>query len=448
MNIELYKYSVFGFRFKLMLLLSLVYTSCTKGSLNPGKVFVSSSTYTTLIDSVTVQFSTIKLDSFVTSSASSALIGHHEHALLGSQEVKSYFPLVAPSSFDWDDEEVLDSIVLRLVPNGYYLGDTTELFDLEVYPLFEEIETSDDGYLYNLHSFQYDESNSLGKKQFRPKPGKGSAIEVRLKDEFAREIVDFMQAYENHVDKITLFKERFNGVVLNCDRNTTNSVLGITLADSVPHVRLYSHKVSLEKETIIRDLNLEVSSRNFNQFINHDSDNDYSTIASGQDKLVETASNGLLALQAGSGYEIRVDFPYLNNLLEIKQLGHEVKAELHIRPNSKLSPWSELPDLVYISELDRINANRNPLLTSEETALSGTLYLDKVYNEETFYVFDVSDYLNYRLTESIVDTEKGLVFSLPSDDLVNSFASLIVNGSSFSNNASQLYIYYYYYDNQ
>ncbi len=420
--------------------------SCSEGDLDIGQDFIDYSSYTALIDSVSIQLSTIKDDSVSTSAPKNALIGHYQHPLLGNQECRSFLPINAPTNYTWEDKEVLDSISLILRPSSYFLGDTSESMTINVHLLNESIEVNDDDYLSNNSSFEVIEDAPLGSYTFKPKPNSGERIEINLNTDFAERIIEFIQEYKNDDEKADLFRETFYGLRLSSTQSASNGVIGISTSDSIPYLRLYSHVVGLEKVSKYRDIELNNSSTSFNQIINYNQDNVYNQISTSKQKLVENESEGLSILQAGSGYKIRIDFPYLNNLLELKQLGHVIKAELHLIPDMTLQSWQDLPGTIYLSELDKNNVFQSYIVTSNNDAITPILYTDQLYDENSYYVCDISDYINALLSLDMIDTGYGLCMTLPVEDLSSSLDGLILKGNKSDGFSSKLHLYYYYYD--
>ncbi|MBI9064876.1 MAG: DUF4270 family protein [Marinilabiliaceae bacterium] len=427
----------------------LLTSGCSDGALDLGDSFVSTPTYTALIDSVSISLSTIRADSVATSGTETGLVGYYQHPSLGGQEAVSYFSISPSEDFTWDTKkDVFDSITFVVHPSGYSIGDTTSTFHLQVHQLSEEIEKHDDGKLYNVSHFGYDENKVLGKKSFNPFPKRKKKLEVKLDDALAQSIIDFMVTNHDHSDKTTLFREAYKGFALTCDTNLTRSVLGLSATDELASIRLYSHQVGIEMEEKERNFLLESSTKQFTQIINHNPNTIYNSLENGKDKLNESATNASSLLQSGSGYMVRVDFPYLNNLLEIKSEGRIVKAELIIRPLIGTFKHYELPPTLYLAEVNKVNNIERYFTDADGNPIAAMLVVDKMYNETTCYKYDVTSYLNYRITEPIIDSQTGLMIVLP-DDLNNkSLDHVTFGGHTNVQSQSELHIYYYYYDTE
>ena len=440
--------NIFLKSFLFLLSIGLSFSSCQKGELNLSDDFINSDSYTALIDTVSVQFSTIRADSIVTSSTGNGLVGYYHHPLMGGQEAKTYFAFNSPNEFNWDEtNEVFDSLVMVLHPNAYSIGDTAIDAKLQVNALSQKIEADDAGQLYNTSSFAYVDE-SIGHTLFRPFPKEKEKVTIRLSNAYAMDIINFLVTHENHDDKHTLFKEQFKGVVVNCDTNITRSVLGFSVNDTSAYLRLYSHISGLEKQELSKDFALSSGSEHFNQISSPNQAVIYNQIKDGKAVLKTNSSNNTALLQSGSGLKIRIDFPSLNNLLELKSKGHIIKAELRLKPNMDIMKTSDLPNQVYIGDIYIANDIWGYLLDSDEKPLKSVLNLDYLYHEETYYTFDLTYYINSRLTGQVVDIERGLVITLPDTHMGSSYTWLAINGQGQATNQSKLLLYYYYYDTE
>ncbi|MCU4155805.1 DUF4270 family protein [Carboxylicivirga sp. A043] len=422
------------------------FVSCQEGELDMDDNFIYTSTYTSLIDTVTIQLSTI-VDTVKTTSTGNALIGYHQHPIMGGQTAQSYFSLSAPSNFSWDTEkEVFDSLVLVLRPTGYSIGDTTVDALFNVHELTETIELNDDGSLYNTNSFAFKET-PISTESFRPYPQKEEEVNMRLDDTYAISIIDFLNTYKNHTDKNSLFEEDYKGFVINCDTTQTRAAMAFEVSDSTSYLRLYSHTVEQEKIEKEQTFSLK-STTQFNEIYAHNKDIIFNQLEDKKSRLTEQSTDGMVILQSGLGYKFRVDLPSLNNLIELETKGHIVKAELRIHPNMDIMQTDELPSTLYIGDIYRANEIWGYLTDTNSNLLTSVLTVDRMYHENTYYSFDLTYYINSRMQEAVVDTDQGLFITLPDDDMGSSLMWLAVNGHSITNNNSKLLLYYYYYDNE
>ncbi|HEX7869977.1 MAG TPA: DUF4270 family protein, partial [Chryseobacterium sp.] len=92
-----------------------------------------------LIDTLTVEMSTINFDSLVTSNKSRVLVGNYDDPLFGKVKSNSYFQLASDSyslisSTDTEAANyVFDSISMILKYDNYYYGDTTKVQTFDIH---------------------------------------------------------------------------------------------------------------------------------------------------------------------------------------------------------------------------------------------------------------------------------------------------------------------------
>lgn len=441
--------SLIKFLYLQFVLLSVLgLSSCQEGELDLGDDFISFPTYTALIDTVTIQLSTFKEDSVITSGTNHALIGFYHHPIMGGQEAKAYFSLNYPTDYSWDDEkQVFDSLVMILRTNAYSIGDTTINASFSAYRLNEQIVTNTDGKLYSTSSFNY-YPDAMAQKRFRPYPNQEKRLTMRMNDDFALEMIEFFKTYDNHTDKKNLFDEQFNGFVIQCDTNLTRAAIGFEVNDTACCLRMYSHTTGLEQKNIVDDFSLGNSTYQFNQLTSPNTSVIFNQPSNRKEVIKAKDSGNISLLQSGAGLKFRIDFPTLNNLLELKNMGYIIKAELRLKPDMAIMRTSDLPETIYIGEIYRANEIWGYLTDSDGNTLTSELHTDRVYHENTYYSFDLTSYINTRLQEDVVDTDQGLAINLPDADMGSTFNWLAINGQSTSTNASQLLLYYYYYDTE
>ena len=169
--------------FFLVLFISLV--ACRDESSDLGGKWLESKFRNVVIDTCTVRMSTLLMDSVNTSSEGVAFVGKYSDDNWGQLSAASYieynYQTFAP------DENIIyrfDSVTLRVLPIGEYLGDTLQLCRFRLHRLKETIELNN-GYLYNTSSLLYDES-PFSTVAMRIHPKEGYAVEARLPDDFGQ----------------------------------------------------------------------------------------------------------------------------------------------------------------------------------------------------------------------------------------------------------------------
>jgi hypothetical protein len=434
------------------LLISTLITSiqgCSEGTLNLGGDMIHTSTYTALVDTVSFTLSTIKKDSVVTSGTSTALIGSYHNPELGQLEAVTYFEMNYPANFNWDKKEVFDSITLVLHPNGYSLGDTLVPLALYVNQLAEEIKMEDGSSQYNTSSFSYHKEDTIGHLVKQIRPSCDQPIEFRLCDNFGQKIIQYIEANEDAVNISSLYKEHFKGIRIQSDTALSHSICGFSVSDTASFMKIYSHRTLYEKEEINRELPFNTNTNQFNQIINHNNTSTYAQIDHPKAQLSEYVNDGKALINACTGYSIRIDFPFLNNLMELKQQGRIVRADLFLKPVKGTYKMNELPASFNIAYIDKNNNTGDQLITYDGQPLTGSLIeTDDINLETVFYQVDLTSYLNEKISQTLIPPNEGISLELPSNLSNNTLDYLILSGQSNQTNQSELLIYYYKYDLQ
>src|SRR4030042_4307130 len=117
MNIKIIIYSV---------LIFLIAVSCDDNleTLPLGKEIMKPSSRLVLIDTFSIDMSTVILDSIPTSGTDLLLTGIYNDNNLGKIVTKSYFQVGFPKKYSVDKQEYFDSVSLIITYSGYSYGDT------------------------------------------------------------------------------------------------------------------------------------------------------------------------------------------------------------------------------------------------------------------------------------------------------------------------------------
>ncbi len=422
----------------------ILFYRCSDGDLDLGKKFVKTNTYTQKIDTVTIQLSTIISDSVTTSGASNNLVGFFSHDLIGEQQATSYTGINAPSTFTWDtdleDPEIYDSCVFYFTLDGYTIGDTTQLFTLNISELTEDIEAADDGYFYSHFTVDYN-TEPIASLSFYPRPVHEPDHSVKVDDDFAERIITFMRKYKNHEDKTTLYYEQFPGISLWS--NEAECALGMYTADTSSYFTIYSHKQDAETEDIERTISFRTS-YSFHHL--ETTENGIFDLDSREDRLSSEETENVSILQGSSGYKIRVDMPYLENLKNILDGGYLVKALLQVETNLDYQDIDELPTSLYIGELDKWNRITTYLYDSSGDLNTGSLQTDYIYNEDNYYIFDVTTWVRAQLAKDITTSDYGFVLDFDSDLNSETLTYFFANAQNTGTKKTKLITYIYKYD--
>lgn len=400
-----------------------LFQSCYDESNEYGNNLVSSVFRNISTDTSTVTVTTLLIDSLETSGKSIAMLGEYTHPIWGKITASSYISYNCPSySTDIDETVVLDSLILSFRYQGYYIGDTLQPIGFSVHKLTEKIRLNDNDYLYNSSSFAY-EPEALANHTFLPRPNSDERVEVRLPDEMGQ---DFLTRFHKRDDQMTseYFEDYFKGLVVIPDGTGSQSLVALQVADTSATLVLHYHIID-EKEN---EQELTFAPNTTTQFNHIDHDRSGTAMEAypvGQKEIPSTGLDNRGVLFGGLGWYSRLEFPYLNNILMQGEKVTIESAYLKIYPEpGTFSATNALPDSIYLYIADENNVITDAVTDYlGEEVQSGTLIKNDTYDEETYYYFDITDFMQQELgTFGMYKHNLQLVF--PEDVYTTTFRNL------------------------
>lgn len=331
-----------------------------------------------LIDTVTIKAFTKREDSLSSDEKTYALLGSYLDPVFGYTEASFVTQMrLASSNISFGENPIADSIVMCLDYRSYY-GDTTIAQTIEIYELEKSIYL-DSTYYSNFNIGDYTPSQKLiGTKTYLPQPN-DSCLVIRLNDTFAQQIVS---ANSDQLLNNDNFLQFFKGFYVRTQPNMDqSSIIYFNLLSTKSKVTLYYHNSEGSQKY---DFVFNSSCARINLF-NHNYD--LSTISSINDT---TGSDSLLFLQAMSGLNAKITFPYISNFTNFPLLAF-VRAELivPIKTDDASSSIYKAP-----SKLLLVAYNNNGEYEFLPDYFVGTDYFGgNVNNEYTEYRFNISRYI-------------------------------------------------------
>ncbi len=415
-----------------MLCLSIV-TSCSDPMSEVGTDFFDEVSFQLESwDSLTMELSTVQFDSVITNYPDRLLIGSYDQEIIGLVNSESYI------TFGNDGFELLanhnskkyERATVTLYYDGYSIGDTLMSQKLEVYALLDEIDTDDDGNLYSFSSFEKELDDlgvviPLGEIEFVPRPISGDSVEIKLIDEFG---ISVFERFETNVTS-SEFLDLLKGLVITSKES--NAIVGFT---GQPSLNIYYREYSDEDtgEQLMRFYPNDQSYLS-NHIVCDRSSTNLSSLTVDQ-SLDSKDTEGVVFAQGGLGLGIRIDMPYLKDLLERDEelLIEEVYVELSIK--------NEIPEdigsLISGATLYKVDKNNNVLYIYETIP---EWYLDLEYVGATnYFKIDVTAFVKEQLTVNSTDNEEALLLSLPTERYQHSLDQIMIgdqaNGSEIKLN--------------
>lgn len=422
------------------ILISIAVSSCTNTQSDIGNTFFQSHSNILSIDTVTVNMSTVYLDSVRTSGTGVALLGSYDDSIYGINQSSTYLQVGAPSVQSISSvTAVYDSLCFVLLPNHYFIGDTSQNFNVTVYQLNQLLALNQtEPVLFNTSSFDYNPA-PIGSWTGRIYPHLKDTVYVRLSDQLGNTL---FTAIENNPDRLStdnLFINNYlNGLMLNS--NTSGAIYGFEASgDTSAYMRLYYHSNINAKAELYTNFYLTNNSLQFNHISTNTNNTPFAQI-NGNNKMVNAMqTNRRSLLQPLSNYAIRLSFPYLQNLAHLGRYVKIISAQLTVRPEPGTYTFNRpLPSSLPICAVENYYTVLDTL-TGSNGVEHGNPVIDYVYNNSS-YTYDLTQYVINQLQAANDYSKNDLMLVLPYPSFNTTFQQLVVSNKLSANPGLQLSI--------
>jgi len=430
-----------------LLLFLALFTSCQtdnlEGDFVVGSDYLSINNKVLLIDTLTVNVSTINFDSLVTSNQSRILIGNYTDPILGKVKSESYFELT-PYTYtlgsSTDTETInyaFDSIAMILKYDRYYYGDTTKVQTINIHQLTQKVKHSvDDTNFYNNSTLSYD-SKSIGSKTFYPKPIGKDSINIQMDPTFGKNLFDKLK--NNEITSADEFNNYFKGVVIKPSSDNSSNIIGFT---SACVMRLYYKKTNSNSEdTYTKDFTIADLTKQFNNISLDKTGTLLQNLPDSRGKLSSDLTNNSSFIQSGTGLACRIDFPHIKQLKYISEKGIIVDAELVIKPiKNSASSLFPIKDSLRVYESDNLNRISKILTNSDGSQMFAKLNTTPdEFNENIGYKINLGSFLNQEMLKT-TSSKSSLIFAFP--NIAKGVNRIVLGNQKNAENKLQLKIYY------
>jgi len=449
-------------KYLILIVTAIVFSSCEYSDspfkYNVGNDFIENNVRVIMIDTLTVKTYTTAIDSIATSQTKRLLAGcfKNKYGIITSCE--SYFRLDPSGSQIFNETSVFDSACFILNLDGYNAGDTTKLCQFEIYQLTEEMDVdAETEMIYNTRQFKHEEL-PLATFSLDLTDDDLDSVCIRLSDAFGKTLYDMAYNEDENdegniiLDDAEAFKEIYKGFVIKPHRDNISSVVGfVANPDSslCPRLRIYYHDNTLDDDlnfsfSLEKDNESAINTPNYysSNYIN----NDYSEfvlkeIPADEEMTHSEITNNVTFLQAGTNLRTKIEIPYINDLYHLG-IGSIIKAEICFRPvDGTFENRIDLPDSLEIYVVDNKNRSFGQLYkvgTSDKTY--SQLHYDKEFKHDTYFSFDISQYLVDEYMDK-GDPKYSLLVSLPQKTINNNVTQLIFGDQNHPTNELTLKVY-------
>ncbi|MCC9136091.1 DUF4270 family protein [Pontibacter silvestris] len=438
-----------------LLLLAGAFYSCENPN-DVGLELEDNTLQTLYTDTVTVNVSTVLLDSIVTSGSGTMLVGQFQDELMGKTTASSYAQVELGDSWTVEDDAEYDSIKLIMPYSGYSYGDTAQWLTIEVHKLLEEVSllslppyvgTEEPQSYFYSSSALYNTSQLKAEEQplsvyaFQPRPSRTDSLMISLPDALGTDWMSLKKANDSKLTISNNFMDYFKGIKINpAASGESGSIIGFNLSNAF--IRLYYKETSGGiVESLYHDFPL-ASINQYNQLTGDYSQSVLAGLERGGEPLSSSASSSVGIAQSGTGLMIKLEFPYLEDLQKAINSKMINMAVLQVVPvvNTNRYPYL-LPTTLALYETDKTNVPLSPLYmdysTTQQTA---TYQADEEYDMASTYQFGITEYFS-ELFEETETSGRAILLAPSSDSFTQSVDRIVVGGSGHTSRV-KLKLYY------
>jgi len=429
--------------------LAIVLCACDKESFTfqVGKDFVEPSTKVTVIDTLSVNLATYRMDSIVTCGLGKVIAGVFHDEWVGDIVARSYFQIGLPEIKEVGLDEECDSVFLVLSYNKYYIGDTIQEQGLEVFRLSEGLEDDNGGNIYNTTSFSH-YPEPVGSLRFTPRPLKQDTLGIPLDKELGTELLEYLKNSSSSLTEGDFLKV-FQGFVVSPLASESHSVLGFSASDSFLYLRVHSHEpgpFDVPAEHIFPMVN---SSLQYNQIsfdLAHVPELDTINEKRGIGKAY---LENKAYIQGGLGLYTKVTFPTLQKITGQPELDNIllIKAWLYLDPSDYDPDRTGFVDTIQIYESEMNGDKGSSLLNESSAPLVSDFIVDQIYRDNTYYVFDVTSYMNQEIMDYYIEPDFGFYLDFSPNKAATMLDRIVLDGNQKDkNNQLRLELTFFQYD--
>lgn len=436
------------YRLFIVLFFGILFISCDSdvdaGEFVVGSDNLSVTNKVILIDTATVEVSTINFDSLKTSGQSRILLGNYDDPIFGKVKSDSYFQLTSSAynlqttSSDTEGANyVFDSIRMVLVPDKYYYSDTTKVQSISIHRLLQKVKpnTEDDSF-YNNSSLNYDAA-SIGTASFKPMPNRQDTVFVKMDAVFGDAL--FQKLKKREITTEDEFIEYFKGLVIRSVSENSSCMMGFKTTGSLQ--LFYSKKVSESGTSLLKEFTIDDVSKQFNRISLDRTGTILKDLPGTTERLSSDLTENKSFIQSGTGLACRIDFPNIKELKYITEKGTIVDAKLIIRPvNNTYSKTYPLADSLSIYVADKLNRIKGTLNSASGYPIYAVLNkAEDEFDENIGYSIPLGTFLyNEMIKQS--DSKSALILTIP--NIFNGVNRLVLGNQKNAGNKIQLKIYY------
>ncbi|HEX9509355.1 MAG TPA: DUF4270 family protein [Puia sp.] len=409
-----------------------------------------------VVDTSTINLFTVVVDSTATAGTGFLQVGKLADPYLGTITSRAFLQVAPPSSRSLGIYDTYDSLGLILLfkkSNPFY-GDSTQTQTLVV----SQVDS-----LYQLASYQngFNSQSSLplaptalGSTQVIIAPnipytsqGSADTVKIKLDDNLGKDL--FTKIYNNSdtLNQSAIWLQWFHGLCIAPGPGSHGALYGFQ--DSAT-MRIYYHKAGVYSVPAYFDFNITNRSYQFNNITVDRSTSPLQRLIKpiiGLNPQTPPATPSASTVnaayvQTATGLNVKLTFPYLNDIAKRPDYLSVLRAQLIVRPDlsSFNTTWTLPPGLeIYITDLNNLIG---PPLPGSAGVQNGSLVMDFLHPLNMVYTYDVTNFVKAQITNTDPTAKQnGLMLSMPSGS--SSFARAVLADATYPvNQRVTLNVYY------
>ncbi len=420
-----------------------------------GDVFTDNKAVLGYVDTFSLQLSTIRLDSFVTSGLNDIYTGYFKDDKAGNVLPETYVPLAFSKKTNIPEGSVYDSLVICFKPNSSWIGDTLLPKELKIYEVKEEIRPdyfAFQQFMFNNQKIKRSDA-LLATVTIDPMPYRALVSSARMTDSLGQ--IWFKKVIENDdiMDNNEYFEQYFHGICIVPQTTNVNWGLGFVCnSGSVPasreledacqfEIRLYYRRPGDGEDDSYMTFVPKLGGYQYNHFVNDRSGTAFENLEIDGGKVMSYESNNMAYIQTGSGLALRIDFPTISRLHAAAEYMNVLDSWLIIRP--KEGSYNEdykLPSELFLAVTDESNDLYAGLTTLQGNIVSSPVH----YSSEDgrpYYLFSVLKFVRSKLMKPTEDMNSLIVYPSNAENSAL-FKRVVVDDNSKFGEDVQLQVYY------
>ena len=428
-------------------LFSLV--SCQKQpTLTFGSSYLTdnSSANIVVVDTTTVDVATTLVDSTSTAGTGYLNVGRYTDPLFGAITSRAFMQVTPGSLPTISTFDSYDSIclILQYKKGNPYYGDTSivQTFQVSQVDTLYELPSYATGW-YSKSSLPLS-SDILGSVDATIRPSVpftsqsiGDTLKIKLSDDMGKTLFNMIYNKSDTINKSAQWLKWFHGLCIAPGPSSSGCIYGFQ--DSAI-MRIYYHQAAPYVTTKFIDFGITNKSYQFN---NITTDRSASVLAN-LNKPTQlkqsppTTSSSLTGhagyLQSITGLNVKLTFPYLQQIAKREDYISILSAQLTVRPvpGTWSTTWTLPPAIsIYTSDLNNV-AISNVYNSSTGATQTGSMTVNYLQPLQSVYTYDVTSFVKSQITNTATTAgSEGLLLEISSPASVTSFPRVAIADASY-----------------